>query len=109
MKKVLYYLPLALVCGVLVYFLYALGSRFSDFWPIFLAQLGVIAVILASAILLDRGHWFACAPEIALGIWFIWLGFNNQSPVIDEKLIGFALVAYYAVCGIAAWKSRKHN
>lgn len=102
MKKVLFYLPVVLVCGVLAYLLYALGNRFADFWPIFLAQLGVIAVFAASAVLLDRGHWFACIPEIVLGAWFIWMGIQNQSSVIDEKLIGITLAGYYVVCGVAS-------
>ncbi|MDO5401181.1 MAG: hypothetical protein Q4F17_09420 [Eubacteriales bacterium] len=107
MKKVLFYLPAALAIGVLAYFLYGFWGRLLDSWEILLAQAGVVLVFVLSAVLLDRGHWLGCIPEIALGCWFIWLGVNNQSPIIDEKLVGIALAAYYAVCGVVSWHSRR--
>lgn len=107
MKKVLFYLPVALVCGVLVYLLYALGNRFADFWPIFLAQLGVIAVFLASAILLDKGRWYGCLPEIVLGIWLICMGVRNASPVMNQPLMGIVLAAYYVICGVVSCQRKE--
>lgn len=109
MKKALFYLPVALVFGVLVWLLYGFrGSILDNLDHIFLPQIGIVLMFLASAVLLDRGRWYGCIPEIALSLWFIYCGITNTTiPLINEALIGFVLAAYYVVCGFVSWRSSK--
>lgn len=105
MKKSLYFLPVVLLVGFFIRLLFLLS--FAGNTGIYLALLGVIALFLASGILMATGRWYGCLPEVLLGVWIIYLSAGNPTPVLDEAAIGIVLAIYYLICGFLSFRTAK--
>lgn len=100
MKKVLYFLPVAL--GTALYVFLGIASSFGSIHPFVWIAL---VMLLVSGILMDKNKWWACVPGILIGILLIYMGTRETGQIIKETPFGIVMCIYYIACAVVSYKS----
>ena len=100
MKKVLYFLPVAL--GTALYVFLGIASSFSSINP--LVWIALVMLVI-SGILMNKNKWWGCVPGILIGILLIYMGTKETGQIIKETPFGIIMCVYYIVCAVVSYKS----
>ena len=100
MKKVLYFLPVAL--GTALYVFLGIASSFRSINP--LVWIALVMLVI-SGILMNKNKWWGCVPGILIGILLIYMGTKETGQIIKETPFGIIMCVYYIVCAVVSYKS----
>lgn len=99
MKKVLYFLPVAL--GTILYVFLGIASSFDSINPCVWL---VLVMLLVSGIFMNKNKWWGCVPGILIGILLIYMGTKETGQIIKETPFGIVMCIYYIVCAGVSYK-----
>ena len=100
MKKVLYFLPVAL--GTALYVFLGIASSFRS---INLLVWIALVMLVISGILMNKNKWWGGVPGILIGILLIYMGTKETGQIIKETPFGIIMCVYYIVCAVVSYKS----
>lgn len=100
MKKVLYFLPVAL--GTILYVFLGIVSSFGSIHSFVWIAL---VMLLVSGILMDKNKWWGCVLGIIIGILLIYMGTRETGQIIKETPFGIVMCIYYIACAGVSYKS----
>ena len=99
MKRLLYFLPTILALGFLAFILRFLGDPSADLNDYLICG-GILFVFALSDFLLSKKLWFGGIQGALLGAYVIYYGSQYHGQVLDERLIGAVILAYYVILGL---------
>lgn len=102
MKKILYFIPIALALLLYTVLGFSVGFSAISPWVWFW-----IVIMFVAAVVMFKQKWYGCIGGLAVGCVLIYMSTQNTGQIINERPLGIILCIYYLICGIAVYKKTK--